>query len=180
MEVRSAVVASPEILRLVTAFKDGGRTELAGYLSGVLRAVSSAGGHPATTTGAAASGDGDDVVVTVPQSRRAYRRRGWNPVRTVARAAGFRLHDVLDIQARHIDQTTLTRDARWHNVSQTIRVRHERAHEIRGRSVTIVDDVITTGATMSEVARALTVAGARSVRGVTIVSVERLSRQTYR
>jgi predicted amidophosphoribosyltransferase len=90
------------------------------------------------------------------------------------------LERVLEVQARHIDQTTLSRDARWRNVSHTVRVYPERAEIVRGRTVTIIDDVVTTGATMAEVARALTAAGARDVRGATVASVVRLSRQTHR
>jgi predicted amidophosphoribosyltransferase len=73
-----------------------------------------------------------------------------------------------------------TRDARWRNVSHTVRVPPERADIIRGRTVTIIDDVVTTGATMAEVARALTVAGAHRVQGLTLASVERRPRQTHR
>jgi predicted amidophosphoribosyltransferase len=180
VEVHSAVVAGPEVLRLITAFKDGGHSDLAGYLGGVLRVARRRGELPAGARATAAPRSGDDVVVTVPQSRRAYRRRGWSPVRSLARAAGYRPQEVLEVDSRHIDQTTLTRDLRWHNVSQTVRVLPDRAHTIRGRHVTVIDDVITTGATMAEVARALTVAGAISVQGVTIASVERRTRQTHR
>jgi predicted amidophosphoribosyltransferase len=86
----------------------------------------------------------------------------------------------LEVQTRQADQTTLNRDARWRNVSHTVRVSPDRVDIIRGRTVTIVDDVITTGATMAEVARALSVAGARSVQGVTLASVVRASQQTHR
>jgi predicted amidophosphoribosyltransferase len=164
--VHSALAAGPEILRLITLFKDTGRSDLATYLGGLLREA----GRQIRT----------GIVVSVPQSRRAYRRRGWDPAQTLARAAGFSLERVLDVQARHIDQTTLNRDARWRNVSHTVRVSPERAQIIRGRTVTIIDDVVTTGATMAEVARALTVAGASKVQGVTLASVVRLSRQTHR
>jgi predicted amidophosphoribosyltransferase len=173
--VYSARAAGPDILRAITLFKDSGRSDLAPYLGGVLRSVS-APRDPVvdvvTRTGAHGRGG---IVVTVPQSRRAYRRRGWNPVHTLARNAGFSPVAVLEVQPRHVDQTTLTRDARWHNVSHTVRVSPQRADIVRGRNVTVVDDVITTGATMSEVARALVAAGANAVRGVTLASVERLS-----
>jgi len=178
--VRSAVAAGPEILRLITLFKDTGRSDLATYLGGLLReawvthqalAAESSEAETRTRTG---------IVVAVPQSRRAYRRRGWDPAQTLARAAGCPLDRVLEVQARHVDQTTLRRDARWRNVADTVRVSPERAEIIRGRTVTIVDDVVTTGATMAEVARALTVAGANRVQGLTLASVERRTRQTHR
>jgi len=179
VHVHSAAVAGPEILRLVTAFKDSGHSHLAGYLGGVLSSVMLTDDTPGHTGAPDIGTSMADVVVTVPQSRRAYRRRGWNPARRLARAAGYRPLEILEVHARHIDQTTLTRDRRWQNVSHTVRVRPDRAHLIRGRRVTIIDDVITTGATMAEVARALMVAGAGSVHGVTLASVERRSRQTH-
>ena len=178
--VHSALEAGPEILRLITLFKDTGRSDLAPYLGGVLREASAT--HKAFTQ-RQTNGEGRSavgIVVTVPQSPRAYRRRGWDPAQTLARAAGFSLVKALEVQTRQADQTTLNRDARWRNVSHTVRVSPDRVDIIRGRTVTIVDDVITTGATMAEVARALSVAGARSVQGVTLASVVRPSQQTHR
>jgi predicted amidophosphoribosyltransferase len=180
VHVHSAVVAGPEILRLVTDFKDRGHSHLAGYLGGVLSSVTLTDDIPGLTRAPDIDISRGDVVVTVPQSRRAYRRRGWHPARRLARAAGYRPQEILEVHARHIDQTTLTRDRRWQNVLHTVRVLPDRAHLIQGRRVTIIDDVITTGATMAEVARALMVAGAGSVHGVTLASVERRSRQTHR
>ena len=167
--VHAAVVAGPEILRLITAFKDSGRSELAALLGRMMNA------HP-PPDGFTASG----IVVAVPQSRRAYSRRGWQPVRALARAAGYSVTQALEVQARHVDQTTLSREARWQNVSQTMRVNPGALDVIRGRRVTIVDDVITTGATVSEAARALWAAGAREVNAVALASVERAAHQTLR
>ena len=178
--MHSALVAGPEILRLITLFKDTGRSDLAPYLGGLLRAFSLTFGVLADARNHPEGLPRADIVVTVPQSRRAFRRRGWDPAQTLARAAGCSLERVLEVQARHVDQTSLNRDARWRNVSQTVRVSPGRAEIIRGRNVTIIDDVVTTGATMAEVARALTAAGAHRVQGVTLASVERLSRQTHR
>jgi predicted amidophosphoribosyltransferase len=160
--VDASVVAGPEMLRIITAFKDSGRSDLAPLLGRLMNA------HRPHQELARA-----DIVVAVPQSRHAYRRRGWDPLDTLARSAGYSLTRVLEVQARHADQTTLTRDARWHNVSQTMRVTPPAREMIRGRSVIVVDDVITTGATLSEAARALWNDGARDVRGVTLASVAR-------
>ena len=173
--VHSARAAGPDILRVITLFKDSGRSDLAPYLGRVLRSVA-APGDPGVDVVTRSGGDGrGGVVVTVPQSRRAYRRRGWNPVLALARAAGFSPVAIFEVEPRHVDQTTLSRDARWHNVAHTVRVSPRRADIVRGRNVTIVDDVITTGATMSEVARALEAAGANRVQGATLASVEQLS-----
>ncbi len=165
----AAVVAGPELLRLVTAYKDSGRSDLAPLLGRLM----SAHLPPSGLVDAA-------VVVDVPQSRRAYLRRGWHPVRALARAAGYSLTQALELRARHVDQTTLSREARWQNVSQTMRVTPGALDVIRGRRVTIVDDVMTTGATVSEAARALWAAGARDVTAVALASVERAQQQTLR
>jgi predicted amidophosphoribosyltransferase len=165
----TAVVAGPELLRLITAFKDSGRSDLAPLLGRLMSARLPPPGLVAA-----------EVVVAVPQSRRAYIRRGWDPVATLARAAGYSVTHVLEVQARHVDQTTLSRQARWQNVSQTMRVTPGALDVIRGRRVTIVDDVMTTGATVSEAARALWAAGARDVTAVALASVERAQQQTLR
>jgi len=175
--VHSARAAGPDILRVITLFKDSGRSDLAPYLGRVLRSVAAPGDRAVDVVTRSGGNGRGSVVVTVPQSRRAYRRRGWNPVLTLARAAGFSPVAVFEVEPRHVDQTTLSRDERWHNVSHTVRVSPQRADIVRERTVTIVDDVITTGATMSEVARALMAAGANRVQGVTLASVERLSRK---
>ena len=167
--VHAAGVAGPELLRLITVYKDSGRSDLAPLL-----------GRLMTAHRPHREAENADIAVAVPQSRRAYIKRGWDPVRSLARAAGYSLTRVLEVQARHVDQTTLTREARWHNVSQTMRVTPTAREMIRGRSVLVVDDVITTGATFSEAARALCAAGARDVRGVALASVERAPRQTHR
>jgi len=169
LAVHGSLAAGPELLRLITAFKDSGRSDLAPLLGGLMTA------HRPTLTEA-----GIDVVVAVPQSRRAYIRRGWDPVATLARAAGYSLSRALEVHARHVDQTTLTREARWQNVSQTMRVTGNARALVRGRRFLAVDDVITTGATFAEVARARYVAGARDVRGVALASVQRSSQQTHR
>jgi len=178
--VHSALAAGPEILRLITFFKDTGRSDLATYLGGLLREAWVTHQTLAAESSEAERQSRTGIVVVVPQSGRAYRRRGWDPAQNLARAAGCSIERVLEVQARHVDQTTLKRDARWRNVSQTVRVSPERADIIRGRTVTIIDDVVTTGATMAEVARALTAAGAHRVQGLTVASVERRPRQTHR
>lgn len=63
-------------------------------------------------------------------------------------------------------QSSLTEKARRENVLGTFAVRH--AERIRGRTVLLVDDVLTTGATLSECARCLKNAGVWRVWAVTL------------
>ena len=115
---------------------------------------------------ARASGPAPDRVVPIPLHPRALRRRGFNPAAVlaleIARSAGA-----------PCDPTALarTRDT----PSQTGLDRRERRRNVRGAFRTtrpppariwLVDDVVTTGATVEEAARTLRRAGAREVRAL--------------
>jgi len=105
------------------------------------------------------------VVVAVPLHRRRLRRRGFQPAALLARSLARRhrlplrpalLHRVRDDPS----QTGLTRAERRRNVSGAFAT----AHAARApRSVWLVDDVVTTGATLAEATRVLAAAGAREV-----------------
>jgi predicted amidophosphoribosyltransferase len=70
------------------------------------------------------------------------------------------------VHARHVeDQSGLDTAARSANLAGALRVRRR----LDGLAVVVVDDVVTTGATLAEATRALTVAGG-SVRGAAVVA----------
>jgi len=80
------------------------------------------------------------------------------------------LHDALPIYVRalrHIrrvrDQSGLDAVARRRNLSGALAVRRRTVPELTGREVIVVDDIVTTGATTAEAARALEAAGARVI-----------------
>ena len=101
-----------------------------------------------------------DRIVPVPLSRERLRERGYNQAVEIARHLGGRL--VLDACVRERDappQTGLDREARRRNVRGAFRCRRSFA----GERVAVVDDVMTTGATLDELARILKAAGAASV-----------------
>jgi ComF family protein len=107
-----------------------------------------------------------DVVVPVPLSRSRLRRRGYDQVVPLARAAATRMACPLDEEAlrrcRGGDaQVGLTRVARRRNLVG----RFKCTRELRDRRVLLVDDVVTTGATLEAAAKALRGAGAASVAG---------------
>jgi predicted amidophosphoribosyltransferase len=82
------------------------------------------------------------------------------------RAAGARTAALL-VQARDVqDQAGLGTAARTINLAGALRARRR----LDGLDVVVVDDVVTTGATLAEAARALTAAGAR-VRGAAVVAM---------
>ncbi|BDZ38743.1 hypothetical protein GCM10025863_13570 [Microbacterium suwonense] len=98
------------------------------------------------------------LIVPVPTSRPAFRRRGYRVPELLIRRAGFHADRMLRQSRRTQDQRGLDRTARARNVAGSLRAR---GVDGGGREVVIVDDVVTTGATLDEAARALRAAGFR-------------------
>ncbi len=109
-------------------------------------------------------GPGTVVVVPVPLHVRRLRQRGFNHSDLIARAALKRLVLHTKILERLRDtqsQTGLTRHQRRENIRGAFVVAKPEA--LSGREVLVVDDVFTTGTTVSECARVLLRAGASKV-----------------
>jgi ComF family protein len=109
-----------------------------------------------------------ELVVPVPLHPVRLRQRGFNPAALLARAVA-RAHG-LAVAPRALErlrdtpsQTGLGRRARRRNVAGAFGVRS--GERIPAR-VWLVDDVVTTGATLAEAARALRRAGARQVTAI--------------
>jgi len=136
--------------RVIAAYKFGARRSLAPFLARLL------------ATGAARFPGA--VVVGAPCSPRSLRKRGWDQSALLARELGRLGFPVAALLVRRpgAEQKTLDHDGRLANLADAIRV--------RGRApgrVLLVDDVMTTGATLSACARALKAAGALRVDALT-------------
>lgn len=110
--------------------------------------------------------DGIDIVVPVPLSRRRLRRRGYNQslmlARGVEQITGIPVCDrLLKRTVDNPSQTHRDRLQRLDNVKDIFSVVCK--ERVRGRHILLVDDVITTGATITSCADELVAAGAECI-----------------
>ncbi|SAL57644.1 ComF family protein [Caballeronia arvi] len=105
-----------------------------------------------------------DVIVPVPLSRARIVARGYNQAwaiaRPLARSMGVPSDASIVARVRHTSaQSRLDQDARRRNVASAFSI----SGDVRGKHVGVVDDVMTSGATLDALARMLKLAGARRV-----------------
>jgi ComF family protein len=105
-----------------------------------------------------------DVIAPVPLSRKRLNARGYNQAWAIAKPLGRRLRvpSKAMLVERFVDtapQSKLDLDMRRRNVGSAFRV----TGDVRGAHVAVVDDVMTSGATLDALARTLKTAGARRV-----------------
>ena len=113
--------------------------------------------------------DGADLAVPVPLHWRRRRARGFNQAEEIARYLGLPVVAALRRTRHTAPQAGLPASRRHHNVRGAFALsRRRRAKKsVKGRTVVLVDDIVTTGATLESCARLLREAGAREVRAVT-------------
>lgn len=118
------------------------------------------------------AGVGADLVVPVPVHADRERQRGYDQAALIAgvaaKALGLPCLRALERRRATIAQFELGRDERASNVAGAFGVRRGAAAAVAGRWVLLVDDVVTTGATLAACGDALDRAGARAVSGVAV------------
>lgn len=106
-------------------------------------------------------------VVPVPLHARRLRERGFNQADDIARHVGLPLAPALRRARATRPQVDLPAAARRANVRGAFVLSGREPAAIAGRIVVLVDDVVTTGATLEACARVLLDGGAREVRAIT-------------
>jgi ComF family protein len=153
--VHSAFRYEHEPARMLRALKEEGRTALARPL-GLALAQRAASAFP----------DTDARYVPIPTSAASMRRRGYRVVELLLRRSGLPALRALRPARRTADQRALGREDRERNARGSLRA----DPGVRGRRVVIVDDVVTTGATLVDAERALIAAGADVLGAVTLAA----------
>ena len=125
------------------------------------------------------AGAGGDVLVPVPVHADRARRRGYDQAELIARAAATALSlpcaPILERAWATLAQFDLDRSERATNVAGAFRLKPRPGPDggrgdapLRGRWIVLVDDVVTTGATLTACAEPLLAAGAVGVSAVTV------------
>ena len=164
---------------VVVHWKDRGRADLDHLLAPALRQAIARLGPALSRALDGAPGNAPLAVVPVPSTGAARRARSREPVAVLARAVARGLHDA-GVPARVVpalarrgsgrDQVGLGARARGRNLSGAVRMTRRGATLLGQRSICIlVDDVLTTGATLAAVERTLERHG-HDVLGATVLA----------
>jgi len=153
---RSAVFFNDAAREIIHHLKYADRVSLAGPIGTILREVL----IRERFTG--------DLVVPVPLHWKRRRSRGFNQAELIARELGVQVGNNIIRRKKNTEtQTGLSRSERMKNLSAAF----ELLGTVANRKIILVDDVLTTGATMNEIAKVLKRGGAKKVEALTFSRV---------
>lgn len=176
------------VRQAIVAWKDRGRHDLAGPLS-VALTTSVLAALAAIVAPAARRTSGDIWLVPAPSRRSARRSRGADPVRALAiRAAGaarrqgwpVRVVPALRHNRRVVDQAGLDAAARAANLAGALEVHPRWRTAAATARCLLLDDIVTTGATLAEAAAALRATGAQPLGTAVVAATRRTTRPGQR
>ncbi|MES2424945.1 MAG: ComF family protein [Pseudomonadota bacterium] len=145
---------------LLARYKFASEPGLAGVLAGLLCAAPGVSHALANAT----------LVLPMPLADERLRERGFNQSLELARRLGAaHLHSTLLLRPLHRPpQSALARAERLRNVAGVFAVDPLQAGRLRGATVVLVDDVMTSGASLSAAASVLREAGARHISALVV------------
>jgi ComF family protein len=155
---RAAAAFEGAFREAIHAYKFGGRSSFARPFAELLQGLA----PPA------------DLLACVPTAEASLKERGFDSTAELARALGdrlgIRLYRGLKRRRQGEKQARLGRAARWLNVKGCFEAADQQG--LKGARVLLLDDVMTTGATMKECSAALLRGGAANVECIALASGE--------
>ena len=161
LSVHSALIYSPTASKIILAAKENGLQGADDFLiEAIIHVLNKARLDKAYFT-----------LVPVPSSRQSQRGRGRSFIvdltKTISKHTGIAVNDCLQVSRRVSDQSGLTRVERISNMQGAFSLRP--GSILRGDAI-VIDDVVTTGATLQEAARALNSQGFHAFGSVCAVT----------
>ena len=161
LNVHSAIVYTPIASKIILAAKENGLQGADDLLiAAIVHVLSKARLH-----------GGYFSLVPVPSSKQSQRRRGRSFVvdltKAISKHTGIAVNDCLQVSRHVSDQSGLTRIQRSSNMHGAFSVKPGAI--LRGDAI-VIDDVVTTGATLREAARALNSQGFHAFGSVSAVT----------
>lgn len=158
---RSPLVYEGIAKELMHAFKFGGKRYLAKYFVSFM--IDTYLDNPFNC----------DVVIAVPISKRKYLERGYNQSELLAKELANRLNiEYDDSLLKKIKDTKNQVGLGKKERIENLRGAFLASKEVKGKTVLLIDDVLTTGSTVNECSKELMKKGANSVQVITATSVE--------
>ena len=161
LSVHSAIMYTPTASKIILAAKENGLQGADDLLIAAIVHVLSK----------ARLDRGYFTLVPVPSSKRSQRRRGRSFIvdltKAISKHTGIAVNDCLQVSRRVSDQSGLTRIQRSSNMHGAFSVKAGAI--LRGDAI-VIDDVVTTGATLREAARALNSQGFHAFGSVSAVT----------
>jgi ComF family protein len=114
-----------------------------------------------------------DLIIYIPSHRRKEALRGYNPAELLASYISKDLK--IPVSKESLvknkwtkDQSKLNRLDRTTNLTDSFYIKNK--EEIKGRKILLIDDIITTGATLQEVSKVLIQNGVKEIIGLTLTA----------
>lgn len=163
LRARAALRYDDGSRQMIISFKHGDRTEYAELFSQLMNQAS----HSLSLTGV--------IVAPVPLHKKRLRRRRYNQAALMAKyfadKKSLAYAPDLIMRAKHTPPQEGNYGRRKRNVAGAFTVKEKYESQIKGRDILLIDDVYTTGATVSSCAAVLRRAGASSVQILTLARV---------
>lgn len=122
-----------------------------------------------------------DMISYVPMTKRAERARGYNQsyllAKALSKACGLPLFTDVQKVKESEAQKTLTKIERQKNLKGCFKIADKK--QVSGKAVLLIDDTLTTGATLSELSKVFFGAHAKKVYALTVTSVNETHRNEH-